>query len=323
MEIDMADILRDRGATFLGSRLKRLGERLQAGAVKIAADAGVLLQPAHITLLAALDGQALTVGQLAQALGISQPGVTRSIGQVAELGLVQSEQGEDGRQRTLSLTAAGKTALAGAKLHVWPRVEDGVNALFGGAPDDFLKQIAALEDMLEANSLDVLAARYGTPVLAIREYSDALAGDFHDINAEWIDAMYKLEPTDVEVLKHPREKIVDPGGTILFVEARGLGIVGTCALQKTGEHSFELTKMGVRASARGLKAGEFLLEAVIERAQALGAELLYLLSNKKSAAAVHLYEKLGFVHDAQIMAQYGARYARCNVAMRYEGQPLG
>lgn len=313
----MTDILRDRGATFLGSRMKRLGERLQAGAVKIAADAGVPLQPPHMTLLAALDGQALTVGQLAQAIGISQPGVTRSIGQVAELGLVHSEQGEDGRQRTVSLTEAGRTALARAKLHVWPRVEDGVKALFGGDPDDFLKRLAALEDMLETAPLDVLAARAGSPILRIREYSDDLAADFHDINAEWIAAMFKLEPTDVEVLKNPREKIIAPGGTILFVEARGLGIVGTCALQKTGEHSFELTKMGVRASARGLKAGEFLLAAIIERAQVLGAEPLYLLSNEKCAAAVHLYEKAGFEHDADIMAQYGARYERCNVAMRY------
>jgi ribosomal protein S18 acetylase RimI-like enzyme len=51
----------------------------------------------------------------------------------------------------------------------------------------------------------------------------------------------------------------------------------------------------------------------------MGAELLYLLSNKKSAAAIHLYEKLGFVHDAEIMQTYGARYARCDVAMRYVG----
>ena len=56
---------------------------------------------------------------------------------------------------------------------------------------------------------------------------------------------------------------------------------------------------------------------MIARAKAMGAQTLYLLSNKKSAAAVHLYEKLGFVHDAGIMAEYGARYERCDVAMLY------
>ena len=79
--------------------------------------------------------------------------------------------------------------------------------------------------------------------------------------------------------------------------------------------------MGVAASARGLGAGAFLLEAVIARAAALGAAPLYLLTNKKCAAAIHLYEKLGFAHDAQIMAEYGGRYERCDVAMRY--RPTG
>ena len=112
-------------------------------------------------------------------------------------------------------------------------------------------------------------------------------------------------------------RIIDGGGTILFVEAAGMGVIGTCALQKTGPTGFELTKMGVRTSARGLKAGEFLLAAVIARAQALGADPLYLLTSAKCEAAIHLYEKLEFQHDAGIMAQYGARYARCDVAMRY------
>lgn len=155
--------------------------------------------------------------------------------------------------------------------------------------------------------------------LAIHAYRDDLAHHFHDINAEWIDTMFRLEDTDRDVLQHPRQRIVDPGGLILFVEAEGLGIVGTCAVQKTGATSYELTKMGVRPSARGRGAGEYLLAAVIERAQALRPHPLYLLTNARCAAAIHLYEKHGFRHDADIMATYGARYERCDVAMRYVG----
>lgn len=157
------------------------------------------------------------------------------------------------------------------------------------------------------------------PALGLREFDDALAADFHAINAEWIAAMFTLEPTDRDVLEKPRERILEPGGAILFVEAEGLGIVGTCALQKTGPGAFELTKMGVRENARGLKAGEFLLAGMLERARALGAEKLYLLTNHKCAAAIHLYEKLGFAHDADIMRDHGSRYQRCDVAMRYRG----
>lgn len=101
--------------------------------------------------------------------------------------------------------------------------------------------------------------------------------------------MFTLERTDIDVLENPRAAIIAPGGTILFVEA----------------------------AARGLKAGEFLLAAMIDRARALQAKQLYLLTNRDCAAAIHLYEKAGFHHDAEIMAQYGARYARCDVAMDY------
>jgi N-acetylglutamate synthase-like GNAT family acetyltransferase len=153
--------------------------------------------------------------------------------------------------------------------------------------------------------------------LRIREFTDDLAADFEAINSAWITAMYSLEAPDIEILSQPRAKIIEPGGDILFVEAEGLGVVGACALMKTGEGEFELTKMGVLESARGRKAGEFLLKAIIARAEALGATTLYLLSNRKSAAAIHLYEKLGFVHDEETMRRHGAHYERCNVAMRY------
>ena len=51
----------------------------------------------------------------------------------------------------------------------------------------------------------------------------------------------------------------------------------------------------------------------------LGSKTLYLLTNADCAPAIHLYEKMGFEHDAQIMRDFGLRYERCNVAMRYRG----
>jgi ribosomal protein S18 acetylase RimI-like enzyme len=153
--------------------------------------------------------------------------------------------------------------------------------------------------------------------LSIVEFNDALAGQFYDINAQWIESMFVLEDHDRHVLSHPRETIIDPGGVILFVATPTLGIVGACALMPTGDGEFELTKMGVLEQARGLKAGEFLLDHVIKRAQLLRAKKLYLLTSKKCAAAIHLYEKLGFVHSKAIMADYSQRYERCDVAMDF------
>ena len=152
----------------------------------------------------------------------------------------------------------------------------------------------------------------------ILPYTDALAPHFERINAAWIEEMFVLEDHDRYVLTHPREAIVDRGGTIRFAATPDGAIVGAGALMPSAPGAVELTKMGVRAEARGTGAGAALLAALIDRAGTLpGIDTLYLLTNRKCAAAIHLYERAGFVHDADIMARFGGAYARCDVAMRY------
>lgn len=127
-----------------------------------------------------------------------------------------------------------------------------------------------------------------------------------------------MEPKDQKVLDDPQSAILEDGGHILFVELAGVGIVGTCALLKTGPDEYELTKMGVLESARGQNAGKFLLQAMISKAKSIGAKRLYLLTNKKCQSAIHLYETHGFRHSQEIMDQFGGEYSRCDVAMLYQ-----
>jgi ribosomal protein S18 acetylase RimI-like enzyme len=79
----------------------------------------------------------------------------------------------------------------------------------------------------------------------------------------------------------------------------------------------ELTKMGVLASARGRRAGDFLMRQILKRARQMEIQDLFLLTNSKCASAIRLYEKYGFRHDDDIMRRYGHRYERCNVTMSY------
>lgn len=319
----VSDVIRERPFLFLGSRLKRIGESMQADVLKVVEAAGLPVQPAQYPVLAALDRHGpLGVGDLVEATGVSQPGVTRTVAKLSEMGLVEATApSADRRRRTVRLSPDGLELMARSRVAVWPAVEAAVVALCAELKGSLLEQLDMVEDRLAERPLHQWGKAAGArPSVEILPFDDALARDFHDINAEWISSMFVLEPTDREVLENPRARILAPGGDILFARAGDLGVVGTCALQKTGENQFELTKMGVRETARGLKVGEALLDAVIARADELGAETLYLLTNSKCAPAIHLYEKLGFVHDAGIMARFGARYARCDVAMLYRGR---
>ena len=314
------DVLGARPHLFLGSRLKRLGERMQADVLILIERAGLPVQPAQYPILAALDSFGpLTVGGLVEATGVSQPGVTRAVTRLVEAGLIENGPAStDRRRRTLQLSTTGKDVIARSRADVWPAVEASVRDLCANLDGSLLAQLDAMERSLDEQPLHrrATAPRSG-PAVEILPFTPDRARDFHDINVQWIEAMFALESTDREVLENPESRIMAQGGDILFARVPGAEIVGTCALQKTGDRQFELTKMGVLEAARGLKVGEALLQAVLDRARELDAQFLYLLTSHRCTAAIHLYEKLGFRHDGDVMERFGARYDRCDVAMRH------
>lgn len=148
-------------------------------------------------------------------------------------------------------------------------------------------------------------------------FSAELAPHFERINRQWIEAMFVMEQADRDVLSQPQQKVIDTGGQIWFAHHPQLGVVGTCALMNKGQGAYELTKMGVVAEARSLKIGEKLLQHVLQQARSMPIHCLFLLTNKRCEAAIHLYQKNGFEHSQAIMQRFGQAYARCDVAMRY------
>jgi GNAT superfamily N-acetyltransferase len=142
------------------------------------------------------------------------------------------------------------------------------------------------------------------------------AGEFRDINLEWIESMFVVEEMDRAQLETAQATIIDSGGTILFAGLDDGRIVGTGALMAAGNGAYEVAKMGVRPAVQGHGAGQ-VLDALIAEARVRNASSLFLLTNARCEAAVRLYERSGFVHDAAIMARYGSEYERCDVAMSY------
>ncbi len=150
------DIVRAFGFLPLGSRLKRTGERLQADTQRIMDEMGVPLQASQYPFLAALERLGpLTIGELADAVGITQPGATRTLSQLIKLGVVKARQApEDQRRRIISLTPKGQRLVDVAKREVWPRIESAVADLCGGLSGPLLEQLDAIEDGLATLPLD-------------------------------------------------------------------------------------------------------------------------------------------------------------------------
>ena len=144
------DLIAERGYLFLGSRLKRLAEQMQADVSQVSQRAGVAVQPGQTPLLAILSERGpQTVGDLARAMGLSQPVTTRNVGRLINLDLVRVDRSDaDGRSRIVSLTPAGKRTVGRSCESVWPQVEAAVRQVVDGLSGPLLDQITEIERAL-------------------------------------------------------------------------------------------------------------------------------------------------------------------------------
>lgn len=154
------DVVRDLGYLTLGTRFKRIGERLQAHSQRILDAAGLAIPAGQFPFLAALDRLGtLTIGELADAVGVTQPGATRTVAQLAEAELVTIEQAaDDQRRKAVALTAEGRRLVSASKRIAWPIVERAVRDLCRDLEGPLLDQLAQLEDGLTARPLERRAA---------------------------------------------------------------------------------------------------------------------------------------------------------------------
>lgn len=314
------DILADVGYLGLASRLKRLADRLQAEAVSVFDARAYPIQTTHFPLIAALEAHGpLSVSAAVEATGVSQPAITRIHNALQEMGLTATRPVEgDNRRKEICLTSSGEALIAEMRASFWPAVRQAAEQLCLYPEHDLLAEIQLVESRLADQPLSARIEQVANPAgLEIVEFTDALAPHFDRISREWVEEMFRLEAEDIAMIENPRASVIDKGGTILFVRDPELGIIGTCALMPMADGGVELTKMGVLKSARGRRAGDFLMRQILKRARQMRVQDLFLLTNSKCAAAIRLYEKYGFRHDDDIMRRYGHRYERCNVTMSY------
>lgn len=137
------------------------------------------------------------------------------------------------------------------------------------------------------------------------------AKDFRDLNIEWLEKYFWVEPHDEEVLGKPEKYIIEPGGNIFFVRENGK-IIGTVALMKIEDGVFELTKMAVVPAAQGKKIGQNLMAHTIEFSKKQGWKKLIIWSNRKLENAIYIYFKFGFT---EIPIEGDNPYARGDIKM--------
>jgi N-acetylglutamate synthase and related acetyltransferases len=130
--------------------------------------------------------------------------------------------------------------------------------------------------------------------IEIVEYSDEYKDYFKKLNCEWIEKFFVIEPTDEYVLNNPEDAVLKTGGYIYFAKLDE-EIVGTFAMMKIDDTTYEFAKMAVSERFQNRGIGKMLLNVAFYKAKELGLERLVLYSNTYLESAVSLYRRFGFL----------------------------
>lgn len=303
------------GKLGLGTRLRRLSEKLTEDAAKIYTLYEIPIDPKWFPVFYVLSHkQEASITEIAQIIGHSHPSVSQIVKEMKKKGLAITDKStEDARVNVARLSETGKQLIPKIEKQ-YLDVTQTVENLLSETQYDLWKAIEEVEFLLtDKNFFDrvqeIRKVRERQNIEIIK-YSSEFQDDFKRLNYEWINKYFKLEEVDRQSLNHPDKKILQPGGYI-YLARRQDEIVGTCALIKMNNDTYELAKMAVAEKERGKGIGWLLGQAAIVKARELGAKTIYLESNTILGPAIRLYQKLGF---QKIVGQHSA-YDRCNIQM--------
>jgi ribosomal protein S18 acetylase RimI-like enzyme len=150
--------------------------------------------------------------------------------------------------------------------------------------------------------------------VTIVPYENRYARYFKELNRVWIEEYFSVEDIDREVMEHPEERVVAPGGMIFFALYLAEP-VGTTAVVTHGSGVYELSKLAVKEEMKRNGIGRMLIEEALQWVSAHSGHYVFLESNSILAPAIKLYEQAGFTHETLAA---GSHYCRTNLRMGME-----
>lgn len=140
-------------------------------------------------------------------------------------------------------------------------------------------------------------------MIEILDYTDETSSYIRDLNYEWLQKYFEVEPNDILQLNYPQREIIDKGGHIYYASFDKL-IVGTATLIVVSPGVYELGKMAVTEKMQGRGIAQKLLEHCIGKAREFKASKMILYSNTKLHPAISLYRKFGFLEVPLVNSHY-------------------
>lgn len=298
------DLMRSFGNLSLGSRLRRLSDRLVQDVVDLYRAQGIDLNPTFFPLFNLLVQRGeVGVTQASELLGVSHPAISKIARKMISEGwLTKTPDLEDERRQLLALTPQSLALLDEIK-PVWREIKQYLDQLMLSQQHPLLEALNEFEQHLDQQGfyqpvLRAIRDRQNVEDVEIEGWDESRRDDFKRLNMAWLNKYFNGELIDLDhmALDTPESYYLSKGGYIWFAcrnDDRRTP-VGCIALARVADGRFEISKMAVDESIHGQGVGRELMLQALTKARQLGAEEVFLETASILERAVRLYQNMGF-----------------------------
>ncbi|QSE96059.1 bifunctional helix-turn-helix transcriptional regulator/GNAT family N-acetyltransferase [Fulvivirga lutea] len=310
------NILNDIGYLSIGSRLRRIYEKLQIDGDKIYSELGLNFKSSWFAVFYALskqDNQSIT--QLANQIAFTHITVKNIVRELEASKLVKITANKtDKRSKVVSLTPKGEQ-LKIKLLPVWESFGRTLKDLFQ-VDNTFINALTEIDQLLEAKPLASRFKESHNKASIINAHPK----DYKAIGQLMVEVYSQLDgfpkpdemPRYYEFLQNVGELTQKPQTELFATYSRDNKVLGAVvffgdmqyyssggrAMKEKNSAGFRL--LAVSPEARGLGLGRELTQKCIDRAKELGVKQVVIHTTKAMETAWSMYEKIGFIRAREL-----------------------
>jgi DNA-binding MarR family transcriptional regulator/ribosomal protein S18 acetylase RimI-like enzyme len=289
------------GCLSLGSRFKRLSDKMYKDVASIYQEQGIALHPTYFPLFNLLHLQGpLSVTKAAQLLNVSHPAISKIANKMQSEGLVYKSS-DPSDERRFFLALDDKALLLLQKIEpILYEMRKYLDSLIEQQRYSILQSLDEFEAAYDEKGLvnpvlNALASKVSPQQVEVISWQSQLKQEFYRLNVTWIKKYFNghLNALDHEALDNPESYYLARGGYIWFAQLEGK-IVGCIALAHHGAGRYEISKMGVDEHYQGYGIGRKMLLIALDKSRQLSANYVYLETSSLLPRALTLYQHMGF-----------------------------
>lgn len=297
------DLMSDLGALALGSRLKRLSDRMMKSVSEIYRSSGIDFESKWFPLFYLLSKEGEKgIMEIAEILHISHPGVIQLAKEMEKAGWIVSEKsGQDARKRHLKLTEKAWKNLPQLE-EMWVSFKENNEKIIRSSQQNILLALEEIEHFLDTK--DFKKQYYETfeemkeKDIKIRLFEEKYQQQIEDMvlsiqNGEFNLGLTAQRQPDLHDLK----AFYNDKGNWLWVATNTKDeVIGTIGLERLNDSQAVLRKMFIKKEYRGKTLGlaSKLLEILLQEARNQKFKEILLDTPLVTHAAHRFYERNGF-----------------------------